>query len=211
MRISILVSAILGLLWLTGCAGDSDAGERASTPTAAPTPTPQPPGVDDIESATDAFAERVFPDFSPTKMDPMDAFPRFQAATGQAFRRLQRKQPIDAKVGRTYPRILLKSYRFPSAEDLEKEVTLWLNGLENSADTILLGRSVAAVKTPPLLCGIAGTHFWMVQSACIYETGEWEADQRRFRDELRAREASYVWEVKCGGGELVYHTAPDTD
>ena len=195
---------LLSILFWTGCTEGESNPTNPDENITQPQPTPGKPKVPDIEEQTTAFAEKVFPDFQPTKMDPMDAFPVFQTTSAYTFRRLQRKKPIDAKVGRTYPRILLKSYLFPNSEDLEKEVTIWLNGLENSADTIVLGQAVEAVKTPPLLCGITAEHFWMVQAACIYETPEWEADKERFFAEMKARKASYAWEVKCGGGKLEY-------
>lgn len=148
---------------------------------------------------------KVFPEFKRVKMDPMDAFPVFQSAAETAFFRLQRTAPVPNKIKRqSYPRILLKTYAFRQEKDLKDEVHVWLNSMKMNVDSIQLGQAVDQVKSPPLLCGIAGLHFYIVQAACIYDGPEWQQNVERFFEEMIAQEAGYAWEISCDGGAMRY-------
>lgn len=162
-----------------------------------------------LEASVNRLIGDVFSDFQVVKMDPLDAFPTFQATKAKTFRRLQRKVPITSKVGKTYPRIILKGYEFASEEDAQKEARIWLSGLPSSADSVALGENIQSVKSPPLFCAITGKTFLIVQAACLYDGPEWQKNRELFFAEMEKRNAQYAWEVNCNKGELSYLIQPE--
>jgi hypothetical protein len=155
----------------------------------------------------DQWTLEIFPDYKKVEMDPMEAYPKYKTAQETIFSRIRMKNPISNAYGKAvYPRLLLKAYRFTSPTTLTQEVEAWLNTLGSATTGIELGQSVKALKSPPLLCAIIENDFFLVQAACVYEGKEWAATKDRFFQAMSSQGASYVWQVKCEGGALVYVT-----
>jgi hypothetical protein len=203
---------IIAAMLAAGCTESKKGTDSPETPL--PSPTTQLENksqsqAESLDASATALAEKVFPEFQQVKMDPLDAFPVFQTTKAQSFHRLQRKAPITVKVGRAYPRIILKAYQFVSEEDASKEVTVWLNGLPSSAEKIELGQEVKSVKSPPLYCALIGKTFYIVQAACLYDGPEWQENRKLFFAEMAEQKADYAWEINCNKGELTYQIKPE--
>lgn len=160
-----------------------------------------------IEQQLAQWSAEIFPDYKAVEMDPMEAYPRYKSAQGTAFSRIRMKNPISNDYGKAvYPRVLLKAYRFATPTALTTEVEAWLNTLGSETKNISLGQHVKAMKSPPLLCAIVASDFFVVQSACVYAGKEWSATEELFFKTLNGQGAAYAWKIQCDGGELVYVT-----
>lgn len=146
----------------------------------------------------------IFPDYKDVEMDPMEAYPKYDHAQGTLFGRIRRRNPITNSHGdESYPRLLLKAYRFASPEALRGDVEPWLNTLGSTTKDLKLGQS-ATVKSPPLLCAVLQNDFLVVQAACIYEGEEWTATEALFFKTVEEQGAAYAFQVKCKTGALAY-------
>jgi hypothetical protein len=155
----------------------------------------------------DQWATDLFPDYKTVEMDPMEAYPLYDHAKETHFKRLRMKNPISNSYGKAvYPRVLLKAYRFGSSADLAKDVEAWLNSLGSPTKGIQLGQDVKEVKSPPLLCAVVGNDFLVAQMGCVYEGEEMTASIGLFMEKMKAAGASYLWQIKCKSGELVYES-----
>jgi hypothetical protein len=158
-----------------------------------------------LAQRVDQWSNEIFPDYKKVEMDPMEAYPKYKSASETIFSRIRTKNPISNAYGKAiYPKLLLKAYRFGSQQALTKEVEAWLNSLGSATKEIQLGQHVDAVKSAPTLCAIIDEDFFLVQTACLQEGKEWTASKELFIQSFSSQGASYIWEIKCGGGEIIY-------
>lgn len=155
------------------------------------------------------WTNAIFSEYKKVEMDPMEAFPKYKTAQEIYFNRLRRKNPISNGFGKAvYPRVLLKAYRFGSEAALTKEVEAWLNDFEGSGGQLKLGQGGANLKSPPLLCAIIQQDFFVVQSACVYESKEWTATEELFEAIMKDEGANYIFKIGCKAGDLSYQFKP---
>lgn len=219
-----LIFLLIGLQFLTSCT-ETEAGQGQNPPASEDTTThqnPNPPQRDDavemISSGPRNFGELlemfttdlVQDEYKKVKMDPLDQLPRFNEANESIFLRYQKIQPVVVDRGmKSYPRFILKSYRFASEGAADKAVTEWLNDFDSSADSIALGQSVDAVKSPPLYCSLRETGFFILQTACIYQHESQDSLKNRFFTWMEGNGARMGWEIGCDAGRLNYHFQND--
>ena len=155
-------------------------------------------------------ADLVTDEYKEIAMDPLDQLPKFNEANESHFRRYQVRKPVTLKKGmKTYPRFILKCYRFASEKAADRAATRWLNDFETSADSIALGDPVDAVKSPPLFCSLREEGFFILQTACIYQHPTQDSLKERFFTWMEDNGARMGWEIGCDAGRLSYRFQND--
>lgn len=146
-------------------------------------------------------------EFKSTDLGDMEDSPKFKQAREMIFHKQIRLTPIkNSHAGKIIPRILWKSYHFPTYAALQKNMEDWLNSTEHSGAPIVLGNPVDAVKLPPIVCGVFETEVYMMQTSCIYEGPELEALVKRFWEQMKNEKAKYRFRIGCNAGKMVYIT-----
>ena len=152
----------------------------------------------------------VTDEYKEVAMDPLDRLPKFNEANESLFRRYQVRKPVTLKKGmKTYPRFIIKSYRFASEKAADRAATRWLNDFETSADSIALGDPVDAVKSPPLFCSLRENGLFILQTACIYQHPTQDSLKNRFFTWMEDNGARMGWEIGCDAGRLTYRFQND--
>lgn len=149
-------------------------------------------------------------EYKKVKMDPLDQLPKFNEANESIFLRYQMRKPTQVDRGmKTYPRFILKSYRFATEDAADRAVTGWLNDFESSADSIALGQEVEAVKSPPLFCALREDGFFILQTACVYQHTSLDNLKERFFTWMEDTGGRMGWEISCEAGKLTYRFQHD--
>lgn len=143
--------------------------------------------------------------YDPDEMAEHEKKPFFSNSRHRMFQRMRIKKPIGSTAGsRIYPRHILKGYQFGTADEALKTVTKWLNDFEHSGDSISLGQSVKAIKSPPVLVAIRENEVFMLQTACMYTIGDWQRIRDAFLGMKQESTVQYVFTIGCNAGELTY-------
>ncbi len=149
-------------------------------------------------------------EYRKVKMDPLDQLPKFNEANEHIFLRYQMKKPTLVDQGiNTYPRFILKCYRFTTEEAANQAVTSWLNGFESSADSIALGQEVMTVKSPPLFCALLENDFFILQTSCIYQHESLDSLKSRYFTWMEETGGRMAWEIGCDAGRVTYQFRND--
>ncbi len=227
--ISTFLSLIgtVGILLLSSCETDS-VSEGGNTSIAvhpdssdslhSSTPDHQSDAVQTVSSGPKNFNELVelftidlvLDEYKKVKMDPLDQLPKFNEANETIFQRFQKKKPTKVDRGmKTYPRFILKSYRFATENAADEAVTNWLNSFDSSADSIALGQEVKAVKSPPLFCALREDAFFILQTSCVYQHESLDSLKERYFNWMEDTGGRMAWEIGCDAGRLTYRFQHD--